>query len=50
MSLMSDALLTADFRMTQNLLSNDAEVITCAHKLGDDFFEKFRRRLEIEMT
>jgi len=40
MSLMSDALLTADFRMTQNLLSNDNEVMTCVHKLGADFFWK----------
>ena len=27
-----------------------AEVMTCAHKHGDDLFEIFRRRLEIEMT
>jgi len=26
--------------LTQNLLNNDVEVMTCAHKLGDDFFLK----------
>jgi len=35
--------------LTHILLSNDAEVMICAHKLGDDVFEKFQRRLEIEM-
>ena len=36
--------------LTQNLLGDDAEVMICAHKLGDDFFEKFQQRLETEMT
>jgi len=37
--------------LTQNLLNNDAEVMICAHKLGDDLkFQKFQWQLEIEMT